>query len=103
MHLIRTIIASATLTCVALAFVPTFTGDVLADFPSINPAVLIVSDAAGDVVGGASGWDILDIRYAYDVATDTAYFGECCGGSFTPPSCCDASCLPILPQPSQAV
>jgi hypothetical protein len=62
------------------ALVITFTGSVPADFPS-GPGVFISTDGAGDVaftqgnVSGPTGWDILDVRFAYDVVSDTAYFG----------------------------
>jgi hypothetical protein len=60
----------------------TFTGNVPLDFPS-GPGVFIATDGMGDVgfpsngVFGPTGWDIHDVRFAYDAATDTAYLGEC--------------------------
>jgi hypothetical protein len=73
------------LTCLAAPMAAglqiTFTGDVVADFPS-GPGVFIANDAPGDVafphdgVLDPTGWDIRDVRFAYDSGTDTAYFGE---------------------------
>jgi hypothetical protein len=67
----------------ASAVIITFTGDVTVDFdPSTNPSVFVVTDSKppitytmsnGTVV--RSGWDIVDIRYAYDLDSDTAFFG----------------------------
>jgi hypothetical protein len=59
----------------------TFTGNVPLDFPS-GPGVFITLDSVGDVAftqgntSGPTGWDIVDVRFAYDAASDTAYFGE---------------------------
>ena len=62
----------------ALAFAPTFTGDVAVDFPIGNPGVFTALDPPNDVAvtGFSTGWDISDIRFAYDAATDTGFFGE---------------------------
>ena len=49
--------------------------------------VLVVTDSIADAffpAGGVlspTGWNIVDIRFAYDAVSDTAYFGElsvCC-------------------------
>jgi hypothetical protein len=60
------------------------TGNVPADFP-VGPGVQVVSDSVSDVYFVASsndlrptGWDIHDVRFAYDRVTDTAYFGAWC-------------------------
>ena len=68
----------------AMAFVPTFTGNVETDFPA-GPGVLIVVDPGGQEVsvtgqpGGGltpgSGWDIKDLRLAYDNVNDILYVG----------------------------
>jgi hypothetical protein len=61
---------------------PTFTGDVEADF--VGPGVLIIPDPSGvgDVglplnapPGTVSGWDMVDLRLAYDAGSDTLYVG----------------------------
>jgi hypothetical protein len=70
----------------ATAFVPTFTGNVETDFPDVpGNGVLIVTDPGGQEVyvtnqpGGGltpgSGWDIKDLRLAYNPGTDTLYVG----------------------------
>jgi hypothetical protein len=70
------VVALATVRATA-AFKPTFTGDVVVDFP-IGPGVFQAVDAVGDVASNfPTGWDITDVRFAYDLASDTAYFGEC--------------------------
>ncbi len=60
----------------------TFTGNVTKDFP-VGPGVFIATDFTGDTpfphADGSmspSGWDVTDIRYSYDVESDTAYFGR---------------------------
>jgi hypothetical protein len=65
----------------ATAFVPTFTGNAETDFPAV-PGVLIIPDPGGQeiIVGGAppgtiSGWDIKDLRLAYDNVNDILYVG----------------------------
>jgi hypothetical protein len=59
---------------------PTFTGDVEVDFT--GPGVLTIPDPVGDVglplnapPGTVSGWDMVDLRLAYDAAADTLYVG----------------------------
>jgi len=61
---------------------PSFTGDVEADFT--GPGVLVIPDPSGvgDVglplnasPGIVSGWDMVDLRLAYDAAADTLYVG----------------------------
>ena len=56
--------------------------------PDLGAAgVLVVTDSIADAffpAGGVlspTGWNIVDIRFAYDAVSDTAYFGElsvCC-------------------------
>jgi hypothetical protein len=64
----------------ATAISITFTGDVRVDFPDV-PGVLINVDGGLPVRHPArntdSGWNIVDIRYSYDQATDMAFFGGC--------------------------
>jgi hypothetical protein len=64
------------------ATIITFTGDVPTDFT--GPGVLIIPDPSGigDVgrplnarPGIVSGWDMVDLRLAYDAAADTLYVG----------------------------
>jgi len=59
---------------------PTFTGDVETDFT--GPGVLTIPDSVGDVglplnapPGTVSGWDMVDLRLAYNAAADTLYVG----------------------------
>ena len=58
----------------------TLQGDVAIDFLSGSPGVHIAVDPNPPLqfVGGGtdSGWNIVDLRFAYDTATDTGYFGE---------------------------
>ena len=58
----------------AVAVPIVFTGDVVNDFPDTRAGVVVTP---GIVPGGgrASGWSIVDVRFAYDADTDTAYFG----------------------------
>jgi hypothetical protein len=65
------------------ALVINFTGNVPLDFP-VGPGVFVAVDSVGDVgwfttggAFGATGFDIHDARFAYDPASDTAYFGGC--------------------------
>ena len=73
------------------AWVPTLTGNADVDFPASQPGVVVAPglkerlvwanetlwERDQDVVRNApSGWDIYDLRYFYDKASDTAYFGE---------------------------
>ncbi len=55
------------------------TGDVRFDFPVGNPNVWVVTDSKPPLqfLGGGrnSGWNIDDLRFAYDTASDTGYFG----------------------------
>ncbi len=57
----------------------TLQGDVAIDFLSGSPGVYIAVDPNPPLqfVGGGtdSGWNIVDLRFAYDTATDTGYFG----------------------------
>ena len=70
-----------------------FTGRVDVDFP-VGPGVFVATDATSDVsfphpaspldpygprVDDPTGWNINDVRFAYDSVTDTAYFGKRCG------------------------
>jgi hypothetical protein len=70
-----------------------FTGRVDVDFPA-GPGVFVATDGVNDVffphnavpsdpysasVNDPTGWNIMDVRFAYDIASDTAYFGEGCG------------------------
>lgn len=47
------------------------------------PGIFIATDSINDVFfthdGGLypTGWDINDIRFAYDMVSDTGYFGTC--------------------------
>ena len=70
------VVALASLACVhGLAI--TFTGDVVADFPASNPDVFVTGPSTTTIEfeGNRGGWQIDDVRYAYDFATDTAFFG----------------------------
>ena len=46
----------------------------------------MVTDSTSDTffanngVLGPTGWNIIDVRFAYDAVSDTGYFGECMGG-----------------------
>ena len=54
----------------------TFTGNVANDFPSSDPSVFIATDnIVIDYNGSPAGWQMTDVRYSYDLASDTAYFG----------------------------
>ena len=61
----------------------TFTGDVEVDFPASDPSVFVSVDSSSPIIYNnsgiiqSSGWDIRDIRYSYDLDSDTAYFGAC--------------------------
>ena len=72
-------------------WVPTLTGHADVDFPTTQPGVVVAPGLkerlvwadetlaqrdAGVVNNAPSGWDIHDLRYFYDKASDTAYFGE---------------------------
>ncbi len=67
-----------------------FTGHVDVDFPA-GPGVFVATDELNDVffphnsiptdpyspsVNDPTGWNIMDVRFAYDYDTDTAYFGK---------------------------
>lgn len=61
---------------------PTFTGDVETDFDPQADGVVVVTDPGGQDVpipsppfDGPSGYDIDDVRFYYDRATDTLYVG----------------------------
>jgi hypothetical protein len=64
-----------------MGLVVNFTGNVVTDFPA-GSGVFIAADATNDVFftnGGVlnpTGWNIHDVRFAYDAASDTAYFGK---------------------------
>jgi hypothetical protein len=83
------------LTLVAVAAAATaipiaFTGNVPADFPD-DPSVFTYTDTSIPVRFEAgnieSGWDIVDIRFSYDVDNDVAYFGACAAApGWLPPS-----------------
>ena len=66
----------------ASALVVNFTGDVALDFPIANTGVFVATDTTNDVFFTDSGtlkptgWNAYDVRFAYDAASDTAYFGE---------------------------
>jgi hypothetical protein len=71
---------SAVLLAATAAAIPiTFTGNVANDFDDQEPSVFVVTDTAPPVLyprrGSGSGWNIVDIRFSYDQATDTAFFG----------------------------
>jgi hypothetical protein len=57
------------------------TGNVVRDFPQ-GPGVYLASDPTNDLyfthddANHGSGWNLFDVRFAYDAASDTAYFGE---------------------------
>ena len=72
------------------ALVVTFSGNVPSDFRE-GPGVLVASDATSDVffthaknptdpyspiVNDQTGWNIYDVRFAYDGASDTAFVGK---------------------------
>lgn len=69
----------------------TFTGNVPVDFPDTNPAVFVAVDEKFPItfLGGLSGWNIVDIRYAYDKVTDTGYLGINTGPCITGDADCD--------------
>jgi len=63
-----------------LQYDPSLTGDVEVDFA--GPGVVIIPDPIGDVgfpsgapEGTISGWDMVDLRLAYQASTDTLYVG----------------------------
>ncbi len=57
------------------------TGNVATDFPQ-GPRVYVASDPTNDLffahtgANHGTGWNVFDIRFAYDAASDTAFFGE---------------------------
>ncbi len=54
----------------------TFTGNVATDFPASDPGVFIATSSTPITFrGNRAGWQIDDVRYSYDFASDTAYFG----------------------------
>jgi hypothetical protein len=60
------------------SFAPTFTGFVENDFPADNLGVFVAVDPNPPILflgTAATGWDVVDIRFAYDAGSDTAYFG----------------------------
>lgn len=82
------LLATAMSCCEGL--VVTFSGNVPFDFGD-GPGVLVASDPTSDVffthasaptdpyspiVLDETGWNIYDVRFAYDNASDTAYFGK---------------------------
>ena len=52
-----------------------FTGNVSVDFLPTDPTVLLITGNA-PVLVGPTGWQLYDMRWAYDSTTDTAYFGK---------------------------
>jgi hypothetical protein len=65
-------------------YVPTITtGNVSLDFPRSEPGVLVIADTVFEVsvldeltsTRRPTGWDIHDVRFAYDNVTDTMYIG----------------------------
>ena len=68
-----TITVLAMLLCNAAAIV--FTGNVSVDFLPTDPTVLLITGNA-PVLVGPTGWQLYDMRWAYDSTTDTAYFGK---------------------------
>lgn len=58
----------------------TLQGDVSVDFLVGAPGVYVATDPNPPlqfVSGGTdSGWNIVDVRFAYDTASDTGYFGR---------------------------
>jgi hypothetical protein len=77
--LARVGVALAAVAAVASAIPITFTGNVANDFDALEPSVFVVTDLSIPVRYEArntdSGWNIVDIRFSYDEATDTAFFG----------------------------
>ncbi len=75
------ILLALALSSPALASVPTFTGDVLADFTGddvqifVDPNGIDVGLPIALPPGTISGNDIDDVRLTYDPATDTLFFG----------------------------
>jgi hypothetical protein len=64
------------------------TGNVSIDFPRSEPGVFVLNDRTGEIgvldesipdntVRTPTGWDINDVRFAYDNVTDTMYIGTC--------------------------
>jgi hypothetical protein len=78
-----TVLARLALTLAAAALPAaaiTFTGNVANDFT--GPGIVIVSDGAPDVsvpgtatTGTVSGWDVTELRFAWNSVTDTLYVG----------------------------
>jgi hypothetical protein len=73
----------ASVVLLATARVITFTGDAEADFVKDADGVFVFADDFGpgvDVIVAAgltqTGWDLKDVRFAYDLGTDTAFFGK---------------------------
>lgn len=81
----------------------TFTGLVTRDMPA-GPGVFIATDGANDVffphllvptdpyspsVNDPTGFNLYDVRFAYDASTDTAYFGVNTGPCITGDADCD--------------
>ncbi len=81
MRLPVTVAVLASCASLAMGLVVNFTGNVVTDFPA-GSGVFIAADATNDVFftnGGVlnpTGWNIHDVRFAYDAASDTAYFGK---------------------------
>ena len=73
----RAALLLVTFSATATAVPVVFTGNVPTDFGS-HPNVFTVVDPKVPItfLGGTSGWNIIDARYAYDLGSDTAYFGE---------------------------
>ena len=76
---------TGTVHAVSPIFTPSYTGNVVNDFPAGTPGVFINTNtflpASGnwlDALGNShpSGWYWYDVRYSYDWVKDIAYFGE---------------------------
>ncbi len=81
------VVVVATLVSVVTGLQVTFSGHVPTDFP-VGPGVFLALDLVSDVSfpygtsNGPTGFDINDVRFAYDAGTDTGYFGEDGGGGW---------------------
>ena len=55
-----------------------FTGNVSVDFSPTDPTVLLITSNAPVLTNptNGTGWQLYDMRWAYNSTTDTAYFGE---------------------------
>lgn len=60
----------------------TFTGNVVADFSSGDAGVYVAQGSQSShptFYGASTGWSMNDVRFAYDITTDTAFFGAWAG------------------------